>query len=274
MKKLTKILLIIAILLPLSGCKDNQNAKIITTINPIKNLVTSIIKDDILVQAMVDSGDYHHFEPSSNLIRKINQAQYFIYFSEKAEPFVKGILDNLNENVVCIKLASLNSQLNENDPHFWLSPQTYTILQNQLKTILTSSFELNNNYEKNNQLLNNINQEYYQQLATNKKPCIIDHDSLYYLHQDYQLPYIDVYGKNEEQEPSAKAINDIINIIKTQDIKCIYLLGTTQQHDKVLDNISKETNTSIKTLNSGLICDNIEAMLSMYQQNLEALMIR
>jgi len=266
MKKIT--ILLIAILV-LSGCTYNEKddkINVVTTLFPIYDFVRQIAKDRVNVTLLLPPGiDAHTYEPTPKDIAKISNSNLFINTNESMEPWVKTITNSLpNLNVLDV---SLSIDLHEDhdhekdhhhdiDPHIWTDPNNVKIM---VENILYSLCEIDDS-----------NCSYYIKNADNYKAklddLIIQLDDIskdydgekivfsgkfafHYMFERYGLEKYSVYeGCSTEGDISPKVIVELIEYIKTNDIKIVFYeeLSNSNIRNTILDN----TNAKLLLLHS------------------------
>lgn len=269
-----KLLIVVVMLLDLMGCqKPIPTLEITTSISPLKNLITAQVSG-VEVESLLPNGqDFHHYEPSASDLSRVYQSQLFICLGEGYEPFVSTIKANKPANLELIELVNeplVQDTLIKGDPHFWYAPKTTTQLYQSITNILI---------EHGFQVLNRENADLdaiikrYEALKTtiDTTPIIVDHDGLSYLALDYDVDVINIYGKNEEQEPSSSDISRIISTITRDGVKTIYYIDGG--HEKIMNVIHEQTGCVVKRLHNPLVSDDLATMIKLWEDNYQLLVL-
>ncbi len=262
MKKIIMVLIICII--TLSGCgeiKKSDKINIVTTISPLNKLVNVIGGDKVNVSSIYPIGaDLHSYEPTTQDMKKITDSDMVFYVSDLEEPFIKKLAQN-DENTNYIDMSqqvtlkkAIGTKLYDKagsliDPHFWLSPKKGLIINEIICSILIENDTDNQEYYKDNakksytQLLK-VDQDYKQLAKQEIKPIIISHEAFDYLVRDYSFDIIALSGIEEDDKPTSKKIQKIIDLIKKEQIKNIYVTQN-DLNNPFIKQISQETKTNI-----------------------------
>ncbi len=154
-----KIILLTFALLLLTGCdlqKDNlEDAKIYTTIYPIKYLTEKLYSNQATIESIYPAGaDVNTYKLTKKQIKEYAKADLFIYNGLSSEKNITKNLINENKNLLIIDVAgglSYNYDIKE----LWLSPNNYLMfaknIKDYLKEYLSSKIiadELAKNYDE------------------------------------------------------------------------------------------------------------------------------
>lgn len=236
---------------------------IFTTIPPQKWLVDRMVEDKFDVQ-VITKGDYHMFEISPSLLKKIGRASAYFSFGlgdseENLIRKLKSIFPNLkvfdiSEGVEKIKLnehdkagRSHRGHTHRYDPHVWLSPLAMKVVaSNVLKVISELDPENAQTYKKNYERvvaeLDSLHEDLKRILSPVRgKKFLVFHSAFRYLERDYGV--IELSVEREGKEPTPKELKRIITEAKERGIKTIIVqTGFSQASARV---IAKEINGKI-----------------------------
>lgn len=278
MKKFILSFCFVFIILFLTSCfsynnfnKSNNKIKVVTTLFAPYDFSLNVAKDKAEISTLVPFGfSTHDYEPSVNDIKKINEADIFIYTGKFMENWVDKILKNIsNKNLIIIDvsknvlLKNIEEDYLHNDnsnhhssvePHIWTSIKNSIIMVENIADAFVSfdsqnkDFYINNKNEYINKL-KTLDLE-YSSLSNIKKPVIFtSHFPFFYLFNDYNIPYFSVFDSfSEDSEPNPKLIANAISKIKDLNIK--YIFKEENDSIKISDIIKKDTKTEILNLNS------------------------
>ena len=266
-------LMMLAIVFIASGCYREVDIDVMTTTNPLSVITKAAVSDEVSVSSIIPQGsDYHHYEPSAKELARVYRAKYFVCVGEASEPFVKTIKANAPSSLKIIEISNYlkdNPNFDTNDPHFWLSPLASMLVMDIIKNNVSNDIGVNTNYQNNYNSLSNLSNQY--QIVSdidNQAPIIVDHDGLAYLKYNYNFNVVNIYGKNEEQEPSSQDIANLVTMIKVNNITTIYCFEYNS-HMQIVDTIKNETGVNIATLDTLLNVENFDSYLSGLTNNLE-----
>ena len=170
------------------------------------------------------------------------------------------------------------------DPHGWnsipnglhyidsITTALSTLIPGQ-KAIFTQRAEA---YKKQLSDLHKEMLKKFSALPTHQKKVITGHDAFMYLGRDYGIQFIAPQGISTETEPTAKDVARVIQQIKEQKIKAIFLEPQPFKDPRIIQNIAKEA--GLKTTGT-LYSDSLSlspgpaaTYASMMKHNLESLL--
>lgn len=252
MKKYIKyyFILLALFLFSLVSCNKSSSADVVVSFYALNELTTNLTKDtNITVDTLIKgTAEPHEFEPSPSDVSKLYSAKTIIFNGLGLEEF-SSALDNSIKNKIIYATDSMKNII-EGDPHAFISPKRLTKMLTYIKDNLVNTFKdeetiINKNYEAYLEELNELDTLYKEAISSQVKPIVVSHEAFNYLKEDYNLNYYAVSGISEE-EPTAKDISRIINLIKDNEIKVVY--GSFFESDKTLSQIANETNSSLEYL--------------------------
>lgn len=291
-----KIITILFLAMFLFSCQNTQteNKKVVyTSFYPMYFLAKSMLPSDIEVKNLVPPWvEPHDFEPSLSQIAQMQNAELIIlnwlwmevYEEKLLEKFWSWKVFLLSENIsnlIDVKDEDSHNHAKEHDehnhwdinPHTWISPKMFV----EMAKVLSKQFE-EKWYKTDKTIISNLEKllkDYEVGLANcNSKEIIVSHDAYAYLSRDFSFETHPIMWLAKEQEPSAKDLAEIIDIIKKEKIKYIYTEELVSP--KIAETIKTETNTQILVLNplESLTKQEIEAWddyIKVMQKNLEKL---
>jgi len=212
------------------------------------------------VQMIIPPGvDIHHYELKPSDVKKIDNADLIIYLGEDTEPWLESILDvdgkHQNKTLNAIHEADNLIKANhehddetdeymndedynddhddhdrdlEYDPHIWLnfenSIQITNAIASKLQTIKPENaqkyMQNANNYTKK---LQDLHKKYEEELANcETRHFVVNHDAFRYLAKQYNLTQLPIRGLSAEQEPSPKAIENILQDAREYNVKHVF----------------------------------------------------
>jgi len=277
--KLLTIPLLISFMVFLSSCKNESltttKGTVYTTIYPLYSITKLIAGQKLTVEKLVkDGAEIHSFEPSSRDIAKITSAKAVIYLG-LVDEWVKKPLEGTK---VKIFRASEGIGFVDNDPHIWTSPRLLKKIARNIENFLTSLDPKNKSYYQENASkliasLDKLNKEFSSVVKNSKrKEFLIAHPSFGYLARDYSLKQYSITGVNEEEEPSAQKMKEIVQLIKEKNIK--YILVDPNENLPAVKTIAKDTGIKIVNIYGMGIVNSFQAknetILSLMEKNIKA----
>ncbi|WP_028991585.1 metal ABC transporter substrate-binding protein [Thermoanaerobacter thermocopriae] len=286
-KTLIAILLIMTLILGITSCgtKTVESSKpvVYASFYPIYDLTSKIGGDKITVRTIIPPGvEPHDWEPTTKDVAEMTKAKTILYLGLGMDSWIDKIKTNA-PNVTFYEVSKGITPIvegNRTNPHIWLSPKEALTMAKNINEALQKSFPNDKDYfEKNYQnlktTLETLDKEYTETLSQTKhKTFIVYHRAFDYLARDYGLKQEALVGSDEEAEVSPARMTEIINLIKSENIKYIFTEPLTSP--KPIQTIAKETGIQILHLNTieGLTKEDVkkkEDYISLMKQNLENL---
>ena len=232
---------------------ESDKLQVVTTFYPMYDFTKQVAQDDAEVSMLLEAGmEVHSFEPSSQMIAEIQDADVFIYNSPEMETWVPDVLASIDTSdmvVICasdaITLLEYEGEAHAHDheseeeganaghshtvdPHVWLDP---VLAQTEVSTIAEGLAEADpdnaEDYLENagiyNGKLNEVDEAYRAAFeGTENRTFVTQHAAFAYLAARYDLNQISVTGLNAEVEPSAAALATLSDYVKANNISHIY----------------------------------------------------
>ena len=232
---------------------ESDKLQVVTTFYPMYDFTKQVAQDDAEVSMLLEAGmEVHSFEPSSQMIAEIQDADVFIYNSPEMETWVPDVLASIDTSdmvVICasdaITLLEYEGEVHAHDheseeeganaghshtvdPHVWLDP---VLAQTEVSTIAEGLAEADpdnaEDYLENagiyNGKLNELDKAYRAAFeGTENRTFVTQHAAFAYLAARYDLNQISVTGLNAEVEPSAAALATLSDYVKANNISHIY----------------------------------------------------
>ena len=232
---------------------ESDKLQVVTTFYPMYDFTKQVAQDDAEVSLLLEAGmEVHSFEPSSQMIAEIQDADVFIYNSPEMETWVPDVLASIDTSdmvVICasdaITLLEYEGEAHAHDheseeeganaghshtvdPHVWLDP---VLAQTEVSTIAEGLAEADpdnaEDYLENagiyNGKLNELDEAYRAAFeGTENRTFVTQHAAFAYLAARYDLNQISVTGLNAEVEPSAAALATLSDYVKANNISHIY----------------------------------------------------
>jgi len=232
---------------------ESDKLQVVTTFYPMYDFTKQVAQDDAEVSMLLEAGmEVHSFEPSSQMIAEIQDADVFIYNSPEMETWVPDVLASIDTSdmvVICasdaITLLEYEGEAHAHDheseekganaghshtvdPHVWLDP---VLAQTEVSTIAEGLAEADpdnaEDYLENagiyNGKLNELDEAFRAAFeGTENRTFVTQHAAFAYLAARYDLNQISVTGLNAEGEPSAAALATLSDYVKANNISHIY----------------------------------------------------
>lgn len=255
MKKIILSLLSSLFLLPLSSCQRETNGNVIyTSFFAIQDLTKRIVKDKYEVRNLTPYGmEPHDYEPKAKEIIAMSDSKAIFFNGLSLEGYYDSLPQSMkektflvSENIKTMKIDGIT------DPHIWLSldnamkeMENILLHMKSLDPLNASYYE--KNYEESIQEFTSLQDEYKEKFANVEKPyLLVSHAAFGYLCHDYQLEQIYVSGLSPDEEPTPKALENIISKVRAYGVKTIF--NEELYPDDVMSLISRETGCRMDVL--------------------------
>ena len=254
----------IILFLTITSCnnQDVDRKHVTVSLLPQKHMVSNLLPSDFKITTMVTKGySPATYSPTPNQIKNLNTS--FLYLQIGNIGFEQAWIDKFSDINPQLKLENTSEGINfirEDDfvhgdhihkggidPHIWTSPKTMKKLLFNTTKILTSQIpelekEILQNSKRLEKELNSLDSLYKETLRPYKgQSFIIFHPAYTYLARDYGIQQISIEHKGKE--PSAKWLSEIIQTIKNQNIKAIFVQEEFDKRNAEI--IAKELNIEI-----------------------------
>lgn len=263
------------------------------SINPLSDIVKRLGGEDVRVSVMLPPGaSPHTYEPKPKDMIKFQNVRLFVMVGEGLDFWVEKIAKSAKKTPDILKitegmpLISLDhdhdhgkSKLSTpraphlKDPHIWLDPVLTTEAAEKINKKLASlrpekAMDFNRNFLRLKEDLKTLDGEIKEAVASfGSRKIITFHNAWGYFARRYGLNIeevlIDVPGK----EPSPKKIKKVIDKIKAQRIRTIFI--EPQFNPKIAEVIAKEAGANVIVLDPIGGADGRKTYLELMRYNLE-----
>ena len=256
---------------------NDKRLVVLTTILPLQEFAAFVGGEQVFASSLLPAGvEVHHFELRPSDLKRLQEADLFIYGGEILEPGVAKILNSLESKTLKVLDASQVSTLltgndehlydeeGENyennleaiDPHFWLD------FENDQKIVSAISEQLSILDPEHVSLYNQRASEYQEKLKdldiayqTSLENCQSrefiygGHSAFAYLAKRYNLNYLAAQGLSPDAEPGVQTL--ILLSQQAQAQFSPYIFYEEWESSKVAETIASESGAKLKPLNSG-----------------------
>ena len=226
-------------------------------------IVQQIGGDHVEVAALVQPGvDPHEYEPTPSDLRRVNDAQLILTSGKHMENYLNKLQEATGGKADMFQVgdhfSSLKMKPSEGeksgaieDPHWWHSvanvKQATKIIRDELIKLDPADktdFEKNaNSYLAKLDDLDNWVKRKVAELPRDQRKLVTSHDAFQYLARDYGFKIEAIEGVSAETEASNRHVSELIDDIKRQNVKAIFL--ETTLNPKVTTEITRETGAKI-----------------------------
>jgi zinc/manganese transport system substrate-binding protein len=210
--------------------ENNTRLKVLTTVAPIFSFTKNITGNTADVENLLPSGaGPHEYSLSPDDARKIAQADIIIINGVNLESWLNKLTGvSENSSVYTVVDSSSGIEILDNDPHIWLSPLNAIMQVKRIRDGLINADPENRKVYSDNSAayikrLEILDKEISDEISGwNRKDFVAFHPAFRYLAKDYGLNLAAVIQESPEIEPSPRHIAEVIDIIKSKNIKSIF----------------------------------------------------
>lgn len=241
-----KLRLTLSLLIVFTCCGCSQNNKsnqagkqtIYTTIQPLKQIVESIVGDDFDIEVLVPAGaSPETFEPTPKQFIALNESK--LVFSVGLIDFERNLISKINGQNKLIDLSHgidlIEGSCSHNhhghechsgiDPHVWSSPKCLKTMAHNAFTAINDAYpdslKYRTNYERLNARIDSLDTAVSRLCKnTHNRYFIVYHPAMTYFARDYGIEQVSI--EHEGKEPSAKRLADIIEQARRDGVKRIF----------------------------------------------------
>ncbi|MCL2283410.1 MAG: metal ABC transporter substrate-binding protein [Fibromonadales bacterium] len=242
---------------------SNGKTNVVATIFPLYDFARATAKEKANITMLVAPGNsVHSFEPSPADMKKIQNADVFLYIGGENETWVKRILSALDTSkmkiVRMIDFAKLYKEEDEDDydEHIWTGPSNAISMINETANALCEKDAANcESYRENAQnyiaQISELSGELSQTVNSAKRKLIVvaDRFPFRYLTEEYGLEYAAAFpGCSDQSNASAKTIASLIKTVKENKVPYIYHVELSSP--KTAESVAEETGAKMLLLHS------------------------
>lgn len=280
------LLLCILICCSVTACKKGEEVSgvsVITSNFPLYDFVREIGGEQVNVTMLLKPGvESHSFEPTPKDMIAIEKADLFLYMGGESEAWVDSLAKK--DAVAMMDVAGGTHEGHDHgvDEHIWTSPKNAMkmaeVICENLSRIDPENKEI---YEKNcNTYLSELtllDERFSQIVNEGERKTVVFGDRFPFLYfaEEYGLSYLAPFkGCASQAEPSAAAMAELIDRVKTEKIPVVFYLELSNQ--SIAKAISEATGAKMALFHS---CHNVSQQeflegvtyLSLMNQNAERL---
>ncbi len=287
-----------------------RTIKVVTTLFPLYDFARNVGGELVQVELLLPPGmEPHSFEPKPADIRKINDADLFLYTGEFMEPWVTDVLKGISNKTLRVVDASAGIVLAEDyssagyqpssrrpqttqghhheqgrDPHIWLDfANAETMVRNICNGLIAKDPANRSVYARNAEeyaaRLFRLDRQFRDSLAGCRSKTIIHggHSAFGYLAKRYHLQYLSAYrGFSPNAEPTPGNLIQLIEHLRSHHVK--YMFFEELVAPNVSETIARETGAKLLMLHGAHNVSKDEwdqdvTFLSLMENNLKNLRI-
>ena len=221
--------------------------KVLATFYPLAYLAEEIGGERVSVKTMIPyNTELHSWQPSIADMKAVSDADLIILNGAGLDWWMEDILNSINisgklvvDTTEGLELIPLKDDIvhegnhtewhSTYDPHTWLSPY---MAARQAERIFSALVEVDPSgkdyyqakFENLKKRLEDLDRRYQMELANKTREIIIvSHEAYGYLAAKYSFRQKGIIGISADQQPSLRAIKELVDMIIGYNIKVIYL---------------------------------------------------
>lgn len=290
-QKLLKLLLVLALLTNLFGCRtqvptDSQvksKVKIVATFYPVYimtlNLTQGIPGIEVVNMTPATAGCLHDYQLTPQNLITLKQADIVIVNGGGMESF----MDKVGKEVPHVKIVTASQGLDllrdpdgEENPHVWVSvsgaiDETLNINRQLAQLLPQNAQQLQANSDAYVKKLEQLNSEMKTELAAvNKRNIVTFHEAFPYFARDFGLNIVAVVQSEPNTEPSARELASVIDKVRQTGTTALFI--EPQYQGVSVQTISRETGAQVYTLDPAVTGENNrDAYITTMKSNLQTL---
>lgn len=267
------LMLLLAMTL-LAGCspaaptaKDNGKLNVAVSFNAMKEFTQAVGKDKINITTIIPDGtEPHDFQPTTNNMKELQQANVFIYNGFGMEPWAEKTLKSIDKKDLVAVNASQGidpivltdekerKEHGNYDPHCLLSLVNAQIEVKNIADALAKADPKNADfYQKNaadyNAQLQQLYTEYKAKFqSVPNKQFVTGHAAFGYLCRDFGLTQTSVESVFADGEPTTQQLANLVEYCKTHHVKTIFTEDMVSP--KTSQTLANEVGASVKTIHT------------------------
>ena len=252
-----------ALALAMSACSSAAMGKnsagqltVVASFYPLQFAAEQIGGGHVAVTSLTRPGaEPHDIELTTHDVATVSKASLVIY-----EKGLQSAVDQAAESQAgdralnVAPAADLNLKLVSGavDPHFWLDPQRYSAVANEIAARLASADAGHKaDYQKNAKAfearLATLSRDVTTGLATcQHRELVTSHAAFGYLAQRFGMTQVAINGISPEQEPNAAELASISGYVRAHGITTIY--AETLVSPAIAQTVASETGATVATL--------------------------
>lgn len=272
------VLTLSAALLLAAGCGSDDpgsDTTVVAAFYPIAYAAERVAPDADVENLVPPGTEPHDLELSARDAEKVDDADTVLYFGEGFMPALEKVVAGDDRAVDLLAGQQLRPAAEERegglDPHVWLDPMRYAAIVRKIADTLGESGDADALVED----LEQLDGKFRDGLATcERRQIVTSHAAFSYLAAAYDLEQIPLTGVSPEAEPSARAIEGLVDEVKEEGATTVFF--ETLVSPKLAETVAREAGAQTAVLNpiEGLTDEEIEEgadYFSIMRENLASL---
>jgi zinc/manganese transport system substrate-binding protein len=236
--------------------------KVVTSFSILEDLVQNVGGTLVSVTNFVPrNGDAHTYQPTTQDVRALGDAQIVFMNGLGLEGWFEKLAKNAASKAKILTLSSglktqkisVGNETGDTDPHLWWNLQNAIAYTKKIAASLENADAKNSSiYQKNAttyiktlRSLDSWAKLEVQKISVNNRVLVTNHDALGYFATRYGFKILGtvIPSGGTEREPSAKEIARLIDAIKANNVRAIFIENTL--NPKLANAIASDTGVKI-----------------------------
>jgi zinc/manganese transport system substrate-binding protein len=253
---MTRVLLVLVATLALCQPAVAQKLKVVATFSIIGDMVERVAGDRVELTILVGSdADAHVFEATPADARAFASADLVFESGLGFEPWVARLRHVTKAKTKTITLSqgvkALRPRQHDLDPHAWQDAGNAAIyVENLARALIAADAANAATYKKNSdaylkelRALDRDIRTAFGKIPRAERRVIATHRAFAYLAAAYDVEVIAPLGLSTDEQPSAKAVANLIARIKREKIRAVFVENITDP--RLIEQIARETGAKI-----------------------------
>ena len=253
--KFFKLIFLCLLFLVNIASANESSIRVVTSFSILEDLVKELGGQYVNVVNLVDrNSDAHTYQPKPSDAVAISKADLVIFNGLGFEGWIPRLIKNSgykNKQIIASKGVDAIKNGKETDPHAWQSFHNIRLYVQNISQMLIQlrpqySEVLTKRQQKYLDSLNDLEINLKEQLVkipVSKRIVVTSHDAFGYLGREFKIQFLAPLGLSLEVEASAEDVATIIDQIREQTVKALFVENIN--NPRLLELISAETNVAI-----------------------------
>ena len=253
--KIFKLIFLCLLFLVNIASANESSIRVVTSFSILEDLVKELGGQYVNVVNLVDrNSDAHTYQPKPSDAVAIAKADLVIFNGLGFEGWIPRLIKNSgykNKQIIASKGVDAIKNGKETDPHAWQSFHNIRLYVQNISQMLIQlrpqySEVLTKRQQKYIDSLNDLEINLKEQLIkipVSKRIVVTSHDAFGYLGREFKIQFLAPLGLSLEVEASAEDVATIIDQIREQNVKALFVENIN--NPRLLELISAETNVAI-----------------------------
>jgi zinc transport system substrate-binding protein len=258
----TRIILTFTVVV-ICGCggatTEGGRVQVVAAFYPIAYAAERVAPEAEVENLTPAGAEPHDLELSARDVQRVQQADTVLYFGEGFMPALEQAVEGRPNAVDLLAGRTLMAGDERDgavrDPHIWLDPLRYIAIVRKIAGVLGDPASADPLAAR----LERLDDEFRRGLANcRRRELVTSHAAFGYLAQTYRLEQIPLTGISPEVEPSAKAIEALVEHVEEQGATTIFF--ETLVSPKLAETVAREAGADTAVLNplEGLTKEQLE----------------